>query len=500
MSTLHSVGRFLQKAILAFALLVAASRMQAQVADDPVTVPVGFQGIFNGQAGGQQTQATVSISPNGTDFATGSAWGGSGILTSNGTTRMRPGRTYLFTINDNRLSRLQVKITAPSGYRVFINEVEHEIFDWQTGSMLNSVGSFSVRIDDGAGSSVGEAASLRPGRVLWSVGLGSLHNGKPAGSIIMAENGLTANTYKPAALYFDRDGTSTNGAYLGTDREVIVVKYNNNLRQVYANAALADIVEESDHSYFIRFYPRGSGQIGAQDSNGIYAVSGTPIYEYHIENPTYPATDALRVTKTTNQNGTLVTWTEMAKQGGQPTGQTQWLVHDWTDKPGGATSVSSIVQHRWTYTDSDRNELLEILDGNGTLAHKVFKRYEDLNFGSETSRELSTETLGDGTSAITTTYTYYQSTANPGSWHRIRSVSVSDGSWTAFDYYDDFQRRGQVQHVRRPHKNSPASDPGTGANSGSETTFLFDFTDAFGTNKLPTSIETKIDGYVAARS
>ena len=495
-SHFYRLPRQLLVVVLALGL---GAQLFAQVADDPVTVPVQFQGLYDTAAGTSSgNPASVNLSPNGTNYASGSSNGGTDQLTSNGVARLRPGRTYLFTINTYYLIRLRVKITAPAGYRVFINTVEHEMFDWQMGNPLqhlDAVGNFSVRLDDGSGASVGEAASLRPGRVLWSVGLGNLRNGKPAGSIVMAENGLTANTYKPDALYYDRDGTAANS--VGDEGEVETIKVGNTLRQVYAQTALVDVVTESDHAYYLRFYPRDTGQIGAKVS-GIYPVSGTPIYEFRIENPTYPLLDALRITKTTNQGGQLTTWTEMRKQVGQPAGQNQWVIHDWNSNAVGTTSP---VQHWWTYTDSDRSELMEVRESNGTtVVHKVLKLYSDLNFGTETSRELTSETVGEPPTAVTTTYSYYTDQNSPGDWRRMRSITSTDGSWTAFNYSNDFFSRGQIQEVRRPHKNSPSSDPGIGATLGERTTYTYGFRDGFETNILPTQIETAINNVVTGRT
>jgi hypothetical protein len=171
--------------------------------------------------------------------------------------RLRPGRAYLFKIDTHLTTRLQVKITPPSGHRVFINGVEHEMFDWQMGDggLLDPQGFFSVRLEDGSGAAVGDATSLRPGRLLWSVGLGNLRNGKPAGSLRIAEDGITANAFTPGALYYDHDSGANNGSYVSDDGEVIITKVDNLLRQVYATTVLADIKAQGGSGYSIRLFP-----------------------------------------------------------------------------------------------------------------------------------------------------------------------------------------------------------------------------------------------------
>lgn len=503
MNSSSITGRLLQWMVLG---LVLSGIVRAQVTDDPVTVPVYFQGMFNAQSTDSENPATVTITALGvtgpSGVSSGSSEGGDEQGTYGGFARLRPGKNYTFRIDTYAVTRVWVKVTPPAGHRVFINGVDHEMFDWAKGdgSPLEPQGGFEVRLDDGGGAGVGASDTLRPGRLLWSVGLGNLKNGKPAGAVRIAEDGLTANTFKPATLYYDREAKHQNGRSLGEDGEVVVVKVNNVLRQVYATTVLADIVPNNDYSYYIRLYPRE--QVTDPDPNSTtlpFNVSGVPLYEYFVENPGHPALDSIRISRTTNQNGQLIMWTQMTKS--VPTaGTTVWTVQDWVEKPAGATTVSSPVQHRWTYTDSDRNELFEIMDGSGTVARSVFKRYDDVNFGVETTRELTYETNGyGGTSPITTSYTYHQGFGQ-GGWHRVRTVSANDGSWTAFDYHSDFRRHGALQQVRRPHKNEPASDPGGYTGVGESTTYNYDFQDWWGTQVLPTQIETRIDNKYVSRT
>ncbi len=492
--------------LLGVAVWFGAPFGHGQVADDPVNVPVHFQGMFNAiETGDPELPPHVNIVALGVNGVSSPSYGeaeaGNEILASGGFARLRPGRTYLFEIQTYAASRVQVKVTPPAGHRVYINGVEHEMFDWAMGGggALDPQGFFSVRLDDGSGGIVGEVESLRPGRILWSIGLGNLRNGKPAGSIRLAEDGITANTFKPAALFYDHDSKNQNGRYVGDDGEVVVVKVGNVLRQVYAAAVLADIAAINDRAFSVKLYPRT--QVSDPGSGLPFTVSGTPLYEFVVENPHHPALDALRITRTVTQGGATVTsWTQMSKST-PVAGTTQWLIDDWVEKPLGATAVSSPVRQRWTYSDSDRNEHFEVLGADGLVVQSAFKRYIDLNFGVETTRELHFETAGYGGSApVTTTYTYHQNFWEPGSWHKVRSITSTDGSWTAFDYYDDFRTRGQVRQMRRPNKNAPASDPGLNSMQGEVTSFTYGFQDGFGTNRLPTRIETVTDYYVTARS
>ncbi|MFM8618031.1 MAG: RHS repeat-associated core domain-containing protein, partial [Opitutaceae bacterium] len=490
----------------AAALLAVTPLCSAQGLDPAPTVPVNFQALVTAvptyDSGNPAFARITALGVSGaSDSAQGEDYRGGELFTSVGFARVRPGRTHLFEISSQAVSRLRVKVTPPPGHRVFINGVEHEMFDWALGDggILPDQGFFSVRIDDGGGGPVGEAPSLRPGRILWSVALGTLRNGRTAGSLRLASDGLTADTFRPASLYFDRDGPGQDGCYVGEDGEVLVVKRGGVLRQIYATSVLADIVPLSATSYAIRLYPRL--QVGVQGADLTWAVTGEPLHEFILENPVAPALTALRVTRRTSQNGNLTMWTQLTRQSTAPAGGSQWIVDDWVEKAAGATAVTSPVRHRWTYTDSDRNELFEILDETGAVVRSTFRRYADLNFGTEVSRELEQEVQGHGGSApIRTDYTYHTSLDRPGNWRRLRSVTSSDGSWAAFDYHDDFVSRGRIRQVRRPYGDLPASDPGADAASGHVTTHTYAHTDHWGTRVLPTRVETRVSGVVTARS
>ena len=488
------------------AALLLLTIARGQGSDPAPSVPVNFQALVTTVATNDPDDpAYARVTPLGVDGNWGDAYGddyrGAEHFTSLGFARLRPGKTYLFEISSHAVTRLRVRVTPPAGHRAFINGVEHELFDWALGDggVLPGQGFFSLRLDDGGGGPVGQATSLRPGRALWSVALGNLRNGRPAGSLRLASEGLTADTFRPGALYFDRDAAGQDGAYLGEDGEVFVVKTGGVLRQVMATAVLADVVSLSTSSFAIRLYPRT--QVGTRGLDQIWTVSGDPLHEFIIENPSAPAFTALRITRRTNQNGTLTSWTQLTRQIAAPAGSSQWVVDDWVEKPVGATSVTSPVRHRWTYTDADRNELFEIIDESGHVVRSTFRRYADVNFGTEVSRELEYEVQGHGGNApVRTDYAYHTSLDRPGNWRRVRSVSGSDGSWAAFDYSDDFVSRGRIREVRRPYGDAPVSDPGPGATAGQVTRYAYEYTDPWGTRVLPTRVEARVGGIVTART
>lgn len=342
---------------LVAATLASVASGRAQSPDPAPAVPVNFQAqVTTVPTHDSENPAFAHITPLGVSGASESAHGedsrGAELFSSVGFARVRPGRTHLFEITSQAVTRIRVKITPPPGHRAFINGVEHEMFDWALGDggILPTQGFFSVRIDDGAGGPAGETTSLRPGRILWSVALGTLRNGRTAGSLRLASDGLTADTFRPAALYFDRDGPGQDGCHLGEDGEVLVVKRGGVLRQVHATTVLADIVTLNATSYAIRLYPRS--QVGTQGADQTWMVSGEPLHEFIVENPVAPALTALRVTRRTSQNGSLVLWTQLTRQATAPSGGSQWIVDDWVEKPAGATALSSPVRHRWTYTNA----------------------------------------------------------------------------------------------------------------------------------------------------
>jgi len=286
--------------LLAFLLtaVVVSSGARAQSQLDPVTIPVVIHGDFVTEAdlcdfdpcGAQPRIAEFILSVGDMSITTGDLYGEtipaySGdpyVDTLSGTANLKPGKNYQLLVDTYFITSYDIRVEPPSGYSVFIDDVERLRYSDTAYQLLD------FRIEANMPSPTGQAAEPRPGRIIWSVGMGQLRNGDPAGSIQMRELALTADTFKPGALYYDH-----------SNPDITVLVQNGVLRQVYANECLADIQKdtnpsESDHTFWVRFYART--QVFGENPDGTRVV-GSPFVEYKIENPNYPYHDRLRITR-----------------------------------------------------------------------------------------------------------------------------------------------------------------------------------------------------------
>src|SRR5690606_25670347 len=96
--------------------------------------------------------------------------------------------------------------------------------------------------------------------------------------------------------------------------------------------------------------------------------------------------------------------------------------------------------------------------GAGTPVSKTKYRYENVGGWGE---ELAQMVNDPDSAALTTTYDYYTNLGNRGDYRRLRSVTTPTGDWTAYDYYDDWDTRGQIKYEYHPYLDTPATVPTT---------------------------------------
>ena len=105
---------------------------------------------------------------------------------------------------------------------------------------------------------------------------------------------------------------------------------------------------------------------------------------------------------------------------------------------------------------------------NAPLAYQVVNTYETMDWSAWTNVVLVTNTVGTGTAAETTTYTYWDpATFGAGSMTLVQSIVHSDGSWV---YYAGYDTNGNPTDVYSSFGDVPLS----GYSSGRETTYTYD--------------------------
>src|SRR2546425_495427 len=109
--------------------LILPRWVEAQVQDDPISLPVDFEAAFQSDpTSDTNNPAYLTVTPDGVATATGSNTSGGWANTSAAFARLKPGKNYVVTLSTHLLRKAQVHIHPPFGYRVFIDDVEHQRF------------------------------------------------------------------------------------------------------------------------------------------------------------------------------------------------------------------------------------------------------------------------------------------------------------------------------------------------------------------------------------
>jgi len=121
-------------------------------------------------------------------------------------------------------------------------------------------------------------------------------------------------------------------------------------------------------------------------------------------------------------------------------------------QPGGSGVV--VVRYQ-TPVVNDRTDVVEVRTGGatGTVVSKTRYVYTQKAWGEE----LVSTVADPDSSALTTTYTYYEDSSSLGNYRRVRSVTAPTSSWTAYEYYNDWDRRGELKYRFEPYLDAPAT-------------------------------------------
>jgi RHS repeat-associated protein len=114
--------------------------------------------------------------------------------------------------------------------------------------------------------------------------------------------------------------------------------------------------------------------------------------------------------------------------------------------------------------------------------------------------------------ALTTSYTYYNTTAGDGHYSKLQSVTNPDGSWILYNYFDDFAHWGELASVSTPWQDAPATYGAATSSNCKITTYnyalqVYDL-DVSGSEPQTTSVyqtlnagsQTSINGVMTAES
>lgn len=406
--------------------------------------------------------------------------------------RAIPGQSRQLTVGTGNVENATLNIEAPPGYRVLIDGVP------RTRVTYNGDWIFSYQIDpiknqfNGMLGDMVTSASITTA-LDWHLSLGSLHNGTPAGDLVLADTGQASDwspLYTPAPLAYES----------GSD-EVYVYRENNIIRQIVADQMAVDIVALNSNSYEIRCY--NPGQI--QNSAAPFTFSGSPFVVYRVQQG--GTATSLVLTKETRNITDLVstfpisrseTMTIDRTSTGSSSTDFKWVRRGWYTT--GQPPVTETSSQSTDQGNGLRSENITVQNyGSSTPSFALSRTYTNVPNVCEL---VTGETVGT-TNAKTTNFSYYNDSSYV-SCDMLQSAVLPGGGWVAYDYEDGStqmqysQKSGLVQYEYHPFGNWP-NTPTHDRTQGDVTHYEYT-TDEAGSQTWPSLIERTIDGTTVAKT
>ncbi len=403
------------------------SRVSAALPGDPLAVSVGLKGKIISGSG----SLTIGVTAENGYQSVGAS--GSGSQTGQAYISMVPGQGYNFTSNFSSITQFEFFLSAPAGYEVVFGEVKSDgVRHTVPGGQTNTT--YRAHLRSTQYLPAGQSSDLGVGRVRWSLGLGSLRNGDPAGVIQLREDNALASL-SPNDLILESGNPQVDRIVVG-----------GTFRQVLAPQCLVDISTASNVLY-LKCYAYTA--ITTQNGDGTWNFTGSPFAEYAIDRPT-GYNPILRITRTNNLGGTRTDWTHMEQFGNS------WHIIPWTNSAVAWPNWSTSRMWATDAAQSDRYITWQRSDGTTQAQdHLVYSS------GQLTKRE---EGIGQPY-PFTTDYTYKPGTDPAGVAGQVNTIVKSDGSWTRFDYHTSYPYTGKIWKTHQPFADHVTTVPSSSSNT-----------------------------------
>ncbi len=230
-------------------------------------------------------------------------------------------------------------------------------------------------------------------------------------------------------------------------------------QQVFSGTdGLADIqVVDVEHGYILGYEIRlyAPNQIGAKNTNGLYAFTGSPHTTYRVQNPDHPIPYSCPYWDDAQQKWVdsicynpppirKAIFTKTANSLARTTSYTYSdVLDDWVMDVDDMKIVSR--ERIWNANKDAYTETMTVKDAQGTISYQETMQKYSFPFG-----ELTTEkTIGAGDNAPKTWYTYYSDDSNSANYGKLATERHSNGFWKKYSY--DSQER--ITMIVSPFKN-----------------------------------------------
>jgi YD repeat-containing protein len=210
----------------------------------------------------------------------------------------------------------------------------------------------------------------------------------------------------------------------GSPLSSLITNSSQGLRQVHTLEKLADVLKISENEYQVNLFH--SSQIWFTNT-GLYATSGVPHATVNVK---FPVSGGV-----TNTNNLIVTYTPT--NGSANVFDYLWLTNGsgkgWQLTTGDGLRKETRTT-AWSESDTLRTITTTVNQSNGPNVFQRIEKYRKLTYGER----LIEETVGTGTNALTTTYSYTTNGLTDTNG-LVEKVVRSDGSWE-YNAYDSSGR------------------------------------------------------------
>jgi len=212
------------------------------------------------------------------------------------------------------------------------------------------------------------------------------------------------------------------------------------IRQVISPTYLANVHVTSPTSYEVAIHAISPGEDIPRDAEGYLAPLGKPLRTYRFSNPEPDTLSAFRIE-------TLAGPSRQTREFHWDDTQAAWSLSNNAETTQQTASIEHYDKEKGLFTKTARTT--DLASGLHRDTVRVFRDYP---FGR---RLISTEKRLAGKSISTDVYTYGEDLDQPGTYTRLLSRQLHDGSWERFEY----DQRGRLVKKLSPWKDSPFDSP-----------------------------------------
>lgn len=212
----------------------------------PYTEAVSFSlGITGSGAAGTTTIFDESGSPSVNQTGPASGMAESAI----GTALLKPGKLYTVSTTAPAATTTWLSFIVPAGYTLLVDGIPTNLVQNPSPGASNPFFNYIELRPEGGyeGAPLGSFSGVKFGSsISWEIGLGNLHNGRSAGSLVFKEKDFSNSPAARARLYYSPPGNYG---------EITVIKDGSlALRQINVPQGFVDLMDDAGGGYWIKFY------------------------------------------------------------------------------------------------------------------------------------------------------------------------------------------------------------------------------------------------------